>query len=164
MTGVQDYGHSDAVRQLRYPSAQVIVHKIGFGVVEVHVVQTEQFVGGLVAVVPFEERAMSGRAPDWDAGSANVLMEYLKRASPQFIEAELDELDLLDAADEAAASILENMTMPASRHARASVWMVALAMCAMLGILAETLHVGAINVLPEDGGKFMQLAGPTSEW
>jgi hypothetical protein len=138
-----------------------------------------------------EERAMSGRAPHWDcnAASASVLMEYLKRASPQFVAAELDELGLLNAADEAAALVFDDVAarrasdrvyehvlrthkiacrddVPAhaGRHARASVWVVALAMCAMLGVLAETLHVGAINVLPEDGGKFMQLAGPTSEW
>ena len=50
-----------------------------------------------------------------------------------------------------------------SGHARASLWMVALAMCAMIVVLAETLHVGAINVLPQDDGTFMQLAGPTPE-
>lgn len=107
---------------------------------------------------------MSGTEPRWDAASASVLMQYLRRASPQFVEAELDKLGLLHAADEAAATIFDDIATPVRRRARASVWMVALAMCAMLGILAETLHVGAINVLPEDGGKFMQLAGPTSEW
>lgn len=111
-----------------------------------------------------EERAMSGKEPRWDAASSSVLMEYVKRASPQFVEMELDRLGLLSAADEAAASIFERLARRAPDRARASVWMVALAMCAMLGVLAETLHVGAINVLPEDGGKFMQLAGPTSEW
>lgn len=111
-----------------------------------------------------EERTMSGKEPQWDAASASVLMEYVRRASPQFIEAELDRLGLLDAADEAASTIHGNIVAPVSRHARASVWMVALAMCAMLGVLAETLHVGALNVLPEDDGTFMQLAGPTSEW
>jgi hypothetical protein len=111
-----------------------------------------------------EESAMSGTEPRWDAASASVLMEYLRRASPQFVEAELDKLGLLHAADEAAASIFKHVAPPVSRHARASVWMVALAMCAMVVVLAETLHVGAINVLPEDGGTFMQLAGPTSEW
>jgi hypothetical protein len=111
-----------------------------------------------------EERAMSEKEPRWDAASASVLMEYLRRASPQFVEAELDQLGLLQAADEAAAAIFEDIATPVSRHARASVWMVALAMCAMLFVLAETLHVGAINVLPDDDGQFMQLAGPTSEW
>ena len=38
--------------------------------------------------------------------SATVLMEYLKRASPEFVAAELDELGLLDAADEVAAAKL----------------------------------------------------------
>jgi hypothetical protein len=108
---------------------------------------------------------MSGRAPHWDAASSSVLMEYVKRASPQFVEMELDRLGLLNSADEAAASIFERVAgRRTPDRARASVWMVALAMCAMLGVLAETLHGGAINVLPEDGGKFMQLAGPTSEW
>ena len=51
---------------------------------------------------------MSGEPPRWspDAASASVLMEYLKRASPQFVATELDKLGLLDAADEAAAAIL----------------------------------------------------------
>lgn len=138
-----------------------------------------------------EERAMSARAPHWDcdAASASVLMEYLKRASPEFVAAELDRLGLLNAADEVAASIREDLAArrasdrvyehvlrthkiacrddvpaPGSAQARAGVWMVALAMCAMLVVLAETLHVDAINVLPEDGGRFMQLAGPTPEW
>ena len=107
---------------------------------------------------------MSGREPRWDAASSDALMEYVRRASPQFVEAELDRLGLLEAADEAAARIRGNIVAPVGRRAHASVWMVALAMCAMLGVLAETLHVGAINVLPEDDGTFMQLAGPTSEW
>ena len=51
-----------------------------------------------------------------------------------------------------------------ARRASANVWMVALAMCAMIVVLAETLHVGAMNVLPDDDGQFMQLAGPTPEW
>lgn len=55
--------------------------------------------------------------------SATVLMEYLKRASPEFIAAELDELGLLDAADEVAAAKLQRVaalraTVP--RHTRAS--------------------------------------------
>ena len=114
-----------------------------------------------------ERRAMPGKAPHWDsdAASASVLMEYLKRASPQFVAAELDELGLLNAADEAAASIFDDVAARrTSGHARASLWMVALAMCAMIVVLAETLHVGAINVLPQDDGTFMQLAGPTPEW
>jgi hypothetical protein len=99
-------------------------------------------------------------------------MEYLGRASPEFVAAELDKLGLLHAADDAAAAILgrvaalraSDVALPLPTHTRTSLWMVALAMCAMLVVLAETLHVGAINVLPEDDGTFMQLAGPTPEW
>ena len=106
---------------------------------------------------------MSGESPRWnsDAASAGVLMEYLKRASPQYVAAELEELGLLKFADQAAAAALEAV---APRRASANVWMVALAMCAMIFVLAESLHAGAMNVLPDDGGQFMQLAGPTSEW
>jgi hypothetical protein len=107
---------------------------------------------------------MSGNEPHWDAASSSVLMEYVRRASPQFVEAELERLGLLEAADEAAARIRGNIVVAVSRHTHASVWMAALATCAMLGVLAETLQVSAINVLPEDDGTFMQLAGPTSEW
>ena len=41
---------------------------------------------------------MSGESPRWnsDAASAGVLMEYLKRASPQYVAAELEELGLLN--------------------------------------------------------------------
>ncbi|HKR35283.1 MAG TPA: hypothetical protein VJT10_10610 [Steroidobacteraceae bacterium] len=117
---------------------------------------------------------MSAESPRWnsDAASGTVLMEYLGRASPQFVAAELDKLGLLNAADEAAAALLDRVAalraadVPLSlpRHTRTSLWMVALAMCAMIVVLAETLHVGAMNVLPEDDGTFMQLAGPTPEW
>ena len=100
--------------------------------------------------------------------SATVLMEYLKRASPEFVAAELDELGLLDAADEVAAAKLERVAAlraPVPRHTRASLWMIALAMCAMIVVIAETRHFGVINVLPQDdGGQFRQLAGPTPEW
>ena len=96
-------------------------------------------------------------------------MEYLGRASPQFVAAELDKLGLLNAADEAilervAALRAADVLLSLPRHTRTSLWMVALAMCAMIVVLAETLHVGAMNVLPEDDGTFMQLAGPTPEW
>jgi hypothetical protein len=106
---------------------------------------------------------MSAESPRWnpDAASAGVLMEYLKRASPQYVAAELEELGLLQCADRAAASAFEAV---APRRAPASVWMVALAMCATIVVLAETLHVGAMNVLPDEHGAFMQLAGPTPEW
>jgi hypothetical protein len=106
---------------------------------------------------------MSGESPRWnaDTGSAGVLMEYLKRASPQYVAAELEELGLLESADEAAAAAFEAV---APRRASANVWMVALAMCAMIVVLAETLHAGSMNVLPDDDGPFMQLAGPTPEW
>ena len=109
---------------------------------------------------------MPAESSQWsfDAGSASVLMEHVKRASPAFVKAELEKLGLLNAADEAAARIQELVAPPVSRHARASVWMVALAMCAMIVVLAETLHAGSVNVLPDDDGPFMQLAGPTPEW
>jgi hypothetical protein len=174
--------------------------------------------------------------PCWspDATSAIVLMEYLKRVSPEFVAAELEALGLLDAADEAAAKVLEEVVaLPASdrayrhavrrlsasdvdhalcalgleadqldkrmsavlrvhkitcrddagSHARASsgkgrllarfvesmrphkrVAMVTLAMCVVILAIAETGHLGAMNVLPGDGSPFMQLAGPTPEW
>lgn len=113
---------------------------------------------------------MSGKTPCWssDPASATVLVDYLKRVSPEFVAAELDELGLLDAADEIAAAKLARVaalhaTVP--RHTRASLWMLALAMCAMIVVIAETRHFGAINVLPEDGeSQFRQLAGPTPEW
>ena len=121
-----------------------------------------------------ERTAMSAESPRWnsDAASGTVLMEYIERASPQFVAAELHKLGLLNAADEAAEAILDQVAAlraaevprPLPRHARTSLWMVALAMCAMIVVLAETLHVGAIDVLPDDDGKFMQLAGPTPEW
>ena len=120
-----------------------------------------------------ERKVMSAESPRWnsDAASGTVLMEYLERASPQFVAAELHKLGLLNAADEAAEAILDQIALraadvplPLPRHARTSLWMVALAMCAMIVVLAETLHVGAMTVLPEDDGTFMQLAGPTPEW
>jgi hypothetical protein len=107
---------------------------------------------------------MSGSEPRWDAASASALMDYVRRASPRYVEAELDKLGLLQAADAAAATIFDDVAPPAHRQVHASIWMVALAMCAMLVVLGETLHAGAINVLPDDEGTFMQLAGPTSEW
>lgn len=112
---------------------------------------------------------MSARPPCWnsDPMSATVLMEYLKRVSPEFVAAELDELGLLEAADEAAAAKLARVAAlraPVPRHTRASLWMLALAMCAMIVVIAETRHF-AINVLPEDeASQFRQLAGPTPEW
>jgi hypothetical protein len=116
-----------------------------------------------------EERAMSREPPSWspDAESATVLMEYLKRASPQFVAAELDELGLLEAADQAAAAKLARVAAlrASPRHARASLWMFALAMCAMIVVVAETRHFSSINLLPDDGAsQFRQLAGPTPEW
>ena len=113
---------------------------------------------------------MAGKPPSWgsDPMSATVLMEYLKRVSPEFVAAELDELGLLQAADELAAAKFARVAAlraTAPRHTRASLWMIALAMCAMIAVIAETRHFGAINVLPEnDGSQFMQLAGPTPEW
>jgi hypothetical protein len=109
---------------------------------------------------------MSREPPCWnpDAVPATVLMDYVKRVSPEFVAAELDQLGLLDAADEAAARIHAGLaTVP--RRMRANLWMVALAMCAMIVVLAETLHLGAMTVVPEDNSsQFMQLAGPTPEW
>ena len=100
--------------------------------------------------------------PNWgpDPGSAAVLMEYLKRASPEFVAAELDKLGLLDAADRIASTKLGAVTQP--RASRASLWVVALAMCAVIAVIAETRHFGALSV--DDGSQFMQLAGPTAEW
>ena len=104
--------------------------------------------------------------PSWspDAVSGTVLMEYLQRVSPQFVAAELDQLGLLDAADQAAAAVLAKLEVrrPLPRKFAA---MLALAMCAMIVMLAHTRHLGLMTVLPEDdGSQFMQLAGPTSEW
>lgn len=100
--------------------------------------------------------------PGWgsDPGSATVLMEYLKRASPDFVAAELDKLGLLDAADDLAASKYARIASP--RRSRAGLWMVALAMCAIAAVLIETRHLGALSV--DDASEFMQLAGPTAEW
>jgi hypothetical protein len=103
--------------------------------------------------------------PDWsaDPASGTVLEEYLKRASPEFVAAELDKLGLLDAADTIAAAKFTRMPVP--RHARARLWVFALAMCAMIVVIAGTRHLGAMSVLPDnDGSHFMQLAGPTPEW
>jgi hypothetical protein len=103
--------------------------------------------------------------PCWNAdrASAAVLEEYLKRASPELVAAELDKLGLLHAADTIAAAKFSRMPVP--RHARTRLWMVALAMCAMIVVIAGTRHLGAMNMLPEhDGSHFMQLAGPTPEW
>jgi hypothetical protein len=87
-------------------------------------------------------------------------MEYLRRASPEFVAAELDELGLLDAADELAAAKFAGVTT--RRASRASLWMVALAMCAIVAVCIETRHLGALGV--DDASQFMQLAGPTAEW
>lgn len=108
---------------------------------------------------------MSGQSPRWgsDPASATVLMEYLKRVSPDFVAAELDKLGLLDAADRVATAKLEQVTV--RRASRANLWMVALAMCVVIVVAVETRHFGALPVLPEDdGSQFMQLAGPTPEW
>jgi hypothetical protein len=97
-------------------------------------------------------------------------MEYLKRASPQFVASELDKLGLLESADQiATAKFAEVAAVRASdrvyeqvlRTRKVSLWMVALAMCAIIVVIAETQRF----VLPEDqGSQFMQLAGPTPEW
>lgn len=115
---------------------------------------------------------MSAEPPSWspDAASATVLMEHLKRASPQFVATELDKLGLLDAADQAAATVFAKLDMQGPRHKEARLprklaAMLALAMCAMIVVIAQTRHLGVMNVLPEnDGSHFMQLAGPTPEW
>jgi hypothetical protein len=114
---------------------------------------------------------MSAEPPSWspDAASANVLMEHLKRVSPQFVAAELDKLGLLDAADDAAESVLAKLSAqrlrPRETLPRKLAAMLALAMCAMIVVIAQTRHLGAMSVLPEnDGSHFMQLAGPTPEW
>jgi len=119
-----------------------------------------------------ESNAMSGQTPRWsaDAASASVLMEYLKRVSPQFVAGELDKLGLLEGADEVAAmKLAEVAALRASdrvydhvlRTRKVSLWMVALAMCAIIAVIAETQRF----VAPErEGSQFMQLAGPTPEW
>ena len=108
---------------------------------------------------------MSAEPPNWspDPASGTVLAEYLQHASPQFVAAELDKLGLLDAADEAAEAMHGRVAAlrVAPRRTRASLWMVALAMCAMIVVIAETRHFGPPD---DDGGRFMQLAGPTPEW
>ena len=108
---------------------------------------------------------MSAEPPSWspEPASATVLAEYLQRVSPQFVAAELDKLGLLNAADEAAAMMLGRVTAlrVAPTRARASLWMMALAMCAMVVVVAEIRHFGPPD---DDGGRFMQLAGPTPEW
>jgi hypothetical protein len=103
--------------------------------------------------------------PHWNADPASgiVLEEYLKRASPEFVAAELDKLGLLEAADSIVAAKFTRLPVP--RQARARLWMFALAMCATIVVIAGTQHLGAMSVLPEnDGSHFMQLAGPTPEW
>jgi hypothetical protein len=119
-----------------------------------------------------ERDIMVKEPPSWspDVGSGTVLMEYLQRASPQFVAAELDQLGLLDAADQAAAAVLMKLEAERPRRKEAALprklaAMLALAMCAMIVVVAETRHLGVMNVLPEnDGSHFMQLAGPTPEW
>ena len=113
--------------------------------------------------------------PSWspDAKSANVLMEYLQRASPQFVAAELDKLGLLRAADEAADAVLEQVAlevreqrqwMTTSLRAPKLAAMVALAMCAMVVIISQTRYGGVVHLFEDDSSQFMQLAGPTPEW
>jgi hypothetical protein len=113
--------------------------------------------------------------PCWnpDATSATVLMEYLQRASPQYVAAELDKLGLLRAADEAVDAVLEEIAVEArERHklqtaslrAPKLAAMVALAMCAMIVIIAQTRYGSALHLIEDDGSQFMQLAGPTPEW
>jgi hypothetical protein len=120
-----------------------------------------------------EERdAMMREPPAWNADreSADVLMEYVKRASPQFVAAELARLDLLDAADRAAASILGRLDVRRERRvesplSRKLAAVVALAMCVTILAIAQIRHPTALSVLPEDDAtRFMQLAGPTPEW
>jgi hypothetical protein len=100
--------------------------------------------------------------PRWspDAPSATALMDYLQRVSPQFIAVELDKLGLLNAADEAAAATFARVTHGELQVRQRFVAMVALAMCAMVLVIAQT----RIHVLQDDGSQFMQLAGPTPEW
>lgn len=100
--------------------------------------------------------------PRWnpDAASATVLMDYLKRVSPQFVAGELDRLGLLDAADDVAAATFARIVHSESRMRRRFVAMAALAMCALVLVCAQT----RIHLLQDDDGQFMQLAGPTPEW
>jgi hypothetical protein len=118
---------------------------------------------------------MSREPPCWnpDATSATVLMEYLQRVSPQYVAAELEKLGLLRAADEAADAVLEQVALEAhERHklltaslrAPKLAAMLALAMCAMIVIIAQTRYGGALHLLEDDSSQFMQLAGPTPEW
>jgi hypothetical protein len=105
---------------------------------------------------------MTKEPPDWnpDTASATVLMDYLRRVSPQFVAAELDKLGLLNAADEAAAATFARVTRGESRVRQRFAAMVALAMCAMVLVIAQT----RIHLMQDDGSQFMQLAGPTPEW
>jgi hypothetical protein len=110
---------------------------------------------------------MSRQPPCWssDATSATVLMEFLSRASPEFVAVELEKLGLLEAADRAAARALEEVRLTALLRTHRITWrmaMVTLATCAMIVAIAETWHLGAM--LPDDSSRFMQLAGPTPEW
>jgi hypothetical protein len=100
--------------------------------------------------------------PRWspDAPSATVLTDYMQRVSPQFVATELDKLGLLNAADEAAAATFARVTRGELHVRQRFVAMVALAMCAMVLVIAQT----RIHLLQDDGSQFMQLAGPTPEW
>lgn len=100
--------------------------------------------------------------PRWnpDAASATVLMDYLQRASSQFVATELDKLGLLNAADDAAAATFARVARGQSRVRQRFVTMAALAMCAMVLVIAQT----RVHLLQDDGSQFMQLAGPTPEW
>jgi hypothetical protein len=109
---------------------------------------------------------MSREPPCWspDVLSGAVLMEYLKRVSPQFVAAELNQLGLLNAADEVAAATLAKVARRASLARQKLVAAIAVAMCAAIVVIAQTRNFGAVNLLEEDGSPFMQLAGPTPEW
>lgn len=119
--------------------------------------------------------AVSGESPCWSADptSGTVLMDYLKRVSPRFVAAELDKLGLLESADRAAALKLEELAALRTservyehvvRTHKMSLWMVALAMCAIMAVIVETRHLGAVVQPLDDDSQFMQLAGPTPEW
>ena len=119
--------------------------------------------------------AVPDESPCWSADptAGTVLMDYLKRVSPQFVATELDKLGLLEAADRAAAVKLEELAALRTservyehvvRTRKMSLWMVALAMCAIVAVMMETRHLGAVVQPLDDDSQFMQLAGPTPEW
>ena len=119
--------------------------------------------------------AVSGESPHWSADptAGTVLMDYFKRVSPQFVATELDKLGLLEAADRVAAVKLRELAAlrmsdrvyeHVVRTRKMSLWMVALAMCAIIAVIVETQHLGAMAQPLDDDSQFMQLAGPTPEW